>query len=136
MTHLNFCTKDIPVVVNYLCDYLGFEESKQIRTKITDMRCFWGATVYDDTEFMNIDLKHTKTTFYIIFFIPLEELNDSEIDMLLRKHTCTIDGDELIGTLLVNSDDYEVDFDITFEDAMLVPAGIELFVDQHYMNII
>lgn len=136
MTHLTFCTKDIPVVVNYLGDYLGFEESKQISTKITDMRCFWGATIYDDTSFMNIDLKHTKTTFYIIYNIPLEDLNDTEVAMMMRKHTCTIDGDELIGTLLVDSDDYEVEFDITFEDAMLAPAGIEVFVDQKYMNII
>lgn len=136
MTHLTFCTKDIPVTVNYLGDYLGLEESKEINTKITDMRCFWGATVYDDTEFMNIDLKHNRTTFYILFTIPLEELNDSEVAMLMRKHTCTIDQDALMGALLVDSDHYEVEFDITYEDAMLTPAGIEIFVDQAYMHII
>ena len=65
MTHLTFCTKDIPVTVNYLCDYLGFEQSKELHTKITDMRCFWGATIYDDTDKMNIDVKHNRTTFYI-----------------------------------------------------------------------
>lgn len=136
MTHLTFCTKDIPVTVNYLGDYLGFEESKELHTNVTDMRCFWGATIYDDTDKMNIDVKHTKTTFYIYYTIPLEDLNDSEVAMLMRKHNCVLGTDDISGELLIDSDEYEVQFDISFEDGVLAPAGMEIFVDQHYINII
>lgn len=136
MTHLTFCTKDINVEVKYLSDYLGFEESKEIHRTIHDLRCFWGATIYDDLEKMNIDLKHTRTTFYINFSIPLEELNDTEVSMLMRKHNCYIDSESLNGSILVDSDDYEVEFDISFEDSMLEPYVIQLSIDQKYMNII
>ena len=136
MTHLTFCTKEIPVQVKYLSDYLGFEESKEIHLTTHDVRIFWGATIFDDTDKMNMDLKHNRTTFYINYTIPLEELNDIEVAMMIRKHNCFLDSESLNGSLFIDSDDYEVDFDISFEDAMLEPYEIELSIDQKYMNII
>ena len=136
MTHLTFCTKDLHYNIKYLGDYLGFEESKEIITEVHDMKCFWGATIYDDTDKMNIDLKHSRTYFYINYFIPLEELTDSEIAMLMRKHSCNINDEEVYGSLLIDSDNYEVDFEPTFEDGVLKPFNVEILVDQHYMHII
>ena len=136
MTHLTFCTKDLHYNIKYLGDYLGFEDSKDIITEVHDMKCFWGATIYDDTDKMNIDLKHSRTYFYINYFIPLEELTDSEIAMLMRKHSCNINDEEVYGCLLIDSDHYEVDFEPTFEDGVLKPFNVEVLVDQHYMHII
>ena len=136
MTHLNFCTKDIYVNVKYLGDYLGFEDSKEIITSIHDMKCHWGATIYDDLDKMNIDLKHNRTYFYINYAIPLEELTDSEVAMLLRKHNCILTEEDVQGSLLIDSDEYEVDFEPSFEDGVLQPFNIEIFVDQAYMHII
>lgn len=136
MTHLTFCSKEVSVSIKYLSDYFGFEESKEINCTTHDLKCFWGATIYDDTDKMNIDLKHNRTTFYINYTIPLEELNDTEVSMMMRKHNCFLDNESLNGSMIIDSDDYEVDFDITFEDGILEPYVIEISVDQHYMNII
>lgn len=136
MTHLTFCTKDFPVQIKYLSDYLGFEETKEIHRSTTDLKCYWGATIYDDTDKMNMELKHTHTTFNINYSIPLEELNDIEISMLIMRHNCYLDNESINGSIFIDSDDYEVDFDISFEDAMLEPFAIQLSIDQKYMNII
>ncbi len=136
MTHLTFCTKELFYNIKYLGDYLGFEDSKEIITTIHDVRCFWGATIYDDTDKMNIDVKHSKTTFYINYAIPLEELNDSEVAMLMRKHSCILTDIDVQGSLLIDSDEYEVDFEPSFEDGMLKPYNVEILVDQKYMHII
>jgi hypothetical protein len=85
---------------------------------------------------MNIDLKHSKTTFYINYAIPLEELNDSEVAMLMRKHSCILTDIDVQGSLLIDSDEYEVDFEPSFEDGMLKPYNVEILVDQKYMHII
>ena len=136
MTHLNFCTKDVYVNIKYLGDYLGFEDSKEIHTSIHDLKCHWGATIYDDTDKMNIDIKHNLTMFYINYSIPIEELNDTEVRMMLLKHNCFLTEVSLEGSLLIDSDNYEVDFEPTFEDGMLKPFDLEILVDQHYIHII
>ena len=136
MTHLNFCTKDVYVNIKYLGDYLGFEDSKEIITTIHDLKCFWGATIYDDTDKMNIDVKHNRTYFYINYAIPLDELTDCEISMLMRKHNCNLNNEEVYGSLLIDSDHYEVDFEPGFEDGVMKPVDLEILVDQHYIHII
>ena len=136
MTNLNFCTKDVYVNIKYLGDYLGFEDSKEINTTVHDLRCFWGATIYDDTDKMNIDIKHNRTTFYINYSIPLEELDDTEVSMMMRKHNCILTDDSLEGSLLIDSDNYEVDFEPGFEDGVMKPVDLEILVDQHYIHII
>ena len=100
------------------------------------MKSFWGATIYDDTDKMNIDIKHNRTYFYVNYAIPLDELNDTEISMLMRKHSCILTNDDVQGSLLIDSDEYEVNFEITFEDGVLKPFNVEVLIDQKYMNII
>ena len=136
MTHLTFCTKDIDVSVKYLADYLGLDGSYEIIKTIEDMKSFWGATIYDDTDKMNIDIKHNRTYFYVNYAIPLDELNDTEISMLMRKHSCILTNDDVQGSLLIDSDEYEVNFEITFEDGVLKQFNVEVLIDQKYMNII
>jgi hypothetical protein len=52
------------------------------------------------------------------------------------RHNCYLDNESINGSIFIDSDDYEVDFDISFEDAMLEPFAIQLSIDQKYMNII
>ena len=136
MTNLNLCTRNLNVVVSYLGDYLGFDQSIDIQKSIHDLRCFWGVTIYDNDQQLSIDYKHNRTTFYINYTINIEELTDDEISRLMRVHNCILTGDTIEGSLLIDSDEYEVDFEPMFEDGVLAPAGVEIFVDQKYIHII
>lgn len=136
MTHLNFTTKDVYVNIKYLADFLGLEGTYDLHTSVHDFKCHWGATIYDDLDKMNIDVKHNRTTFYINYSIPLEELDDTEVAMMLRKHNCFLTEESLEGSLLIDSDAFEVDFEPTFEDGVLKPFDLEILVDQHYIHII
>jgi hypothetical protein len=54
----------------------------------------------------------------------------------MRKHSCILTDIDVQGSLLIDSDEYEVDFEPSFEDGMLKPYNVEILVDQKYMHII
>jgi hypothetical protein len=143
MSKQQHITKRLDCTIAYLADYLGLREnSYDISAQVEDLRCFWYSDYQTNHNQAFFEVGHLETSFFINFQIPLEELTQDEIAMLMVRWVCFTDNKCINGSLPFTTADTsssrsipEVDFDVDISNGLIQPIELIFHVDQGWLQI-
>lgn len=139
MSKQQHLTRKLDTDIRYIAKYLGLpDDSYDIRTEVEDLRCFWYSDYQTNHNQVYFEIGHVRTDFFINFQIPLDELTQDEIAMLMVRWVCYTDDDTIYGSVPFTSDNgsiAQVDFDVEVKGGLIQPIELIFYVDQGWLQI-